>query len=201
MAKLVVLTEGLTGRSHELTAEKTTIGRVDDNQFVLPEPSVSSHHCEVLVRGGEVVVRDLNSTNGTFINNEPITEAPLKPGQILRLGKVELRLEAAAGEPAAAPPQPVATPAAASAPTAGAPAPAAPGAKKSTDHTMVLPRGGVSMEQLEQGPVAGGFDTASKGFSKKEDKVNKLFIIGGIIFGVVIVALFIYIVILVTKSG
>lgn len=96
MAKLVVLTEGFTGRTLELTTAKTTIGRVDDNQFTLPEPSVSSHHCEVWLKGDDLVVKDLGSTNGTFLHESQLAadkEAVLKPGQILRLGQVELRYE------------------------------------------------------------------------------------------------------------
>lgn len=96
MAKLVVLSEGMTGRSFDLKADKTTIGRLEDNAFPIPEPSVSSHHCEIVKKGSEFVVRDLNSTNGTFINGEPVTEASLKPGQILRLGQIEMRLETGA---------------------------------------------------------------------------------------------------------
>jgi pSer/pThr/pTyr-binding forkhead associated (FHA) protein len=68
MAKLVILTEGLTGRAHELNVDRTTIGRVEDNMFQIAEASVSSHHCEVHLRGTEILIRDLNSTNGTFIN-------------------------------------------------------------------------------------------------------------------------------------
>src|SRR5213078_932453 len=93
MPKLVVLSEGLTGRSHELKIEKTTIGRLEDNSFQIAEQSVSSHHCEVLLKGDDVLVKDLNSTNGTYINGEKITEKVLKPGQILRLGQIEIRLE------------------------------------------------------------------------------------------------------------
>ena len=77
--------------------------------FQIAEPSVSSHHCEVLLRGNEVVIKDLNSTNGTFINDEKITESVLKPGQTLRLGQIELRLETgapAAADPAAPAPAP-----------------------------------------------------------------------------------------------
>ena len=81
MAKLVVLSTVMAGRSHELKVDKTTIGRVEDNSFQIAEPSVSSHHCEVLMRGSDVVVKDLNSTNGTFINGEKVTEGVLKPGQ------------------------------------------------------------------------------------------------------------------------
>src|SRR5690349_15473372 len=93
MVKLVLLSAGMAGRSHELKVDKTTIGRLEDNTFQIPEPSVSSHHCEVLLNGNEVVIKDLNSTNGTFINGDKISESPLKPGQVLRLGQIELRLE------------------------------------------------------------------------------------------------------------
>src|SRR5271169_2101394 len=102
MARLVILSEGFTGKAYELTVDKTTIGRVDDNTFPIPEGSVSSHHCEVLLRGSDVVINDLNSTNGTFINGRQITgEAAIKPGQILRLGQVEIRLEDAAAQKSA----------------------------------------------------------------------------------------------------
>src|SRR3989442_6302812 len=93
MAKLVVLSAGMTGRTHELKVDKTTIGRVEDNTFQIAEPSVSSHHCEILMRGVDVVVKDLNSTNGTFINGEKVSETVLKPGQVLRLGQIEMRLD------------------------------------------------------------------------------------------------------------
>jgi pSer/pThr/pTyr-binding forkhead associated (FHA) protein len=161
MAKLVVLSEGLTGRSYELKVDKTTIGRVDDNTFPIAEPSVSSHHCEVLLRGNEVMVKDLGSTNGTFINGQKITESVLKPSQILRLGQVELRLESET---------------------------AASAVKKAVDQTMVVPQG-VKLNDLEQGPRTSGFDTTSKAFSKKSDKANLYFIIFGIIVAVIIVVL------------
>jgi len=93
MARLVVLTEGFTGRTYELKVDKTTVGRVEDNAFQIAEPSVSSYHAEILLRGDEVIVKDLDSTNGTFINGQKVSESPLKSGQILRLGQLELRLE------------------------------------------------------------------------------------------------------------
>src|SRR5881227_3462087 len=93
MAKLVVLSAGMTGRTHELKVDKTTIGRVEDNTFEIAEASISSHHCEILLRGADVVVKDLNSTNGTFINGEKVSETVLKPGQVLRLGQIEMRLD------------------------------------------------------------------------------------------------------------
>src|SRR5262249_31578758 len=104
MAKLVLLSAGMTGRTHELKVDKTTIGRVEDNTCEIAEPSVSSHHCEILLRGSDVVVRDLNSTNGTFINGEKVSETVIKPGQVLRLGQIEMRLETEASAPSAAMP-------------------------------------------------------------------------------------------------
>src|SRR3974390_1027847 len=117
MAKLVVLSAGFTGRTHDLNVEKPTIGRVEDNPFQTAAPSVSSHHCEVVLRGTDVVIHDLNSTNGSFINGEKISESVLRPGQTLKLGQIELQLV-----PEGAP-MPTAKPAPAPAPVAaGAPA-------------------------------------------------------------------------------
>src|SRR5215472_6640879 len=166
MAKLVILSQGLNGRTHELKVEKTTIGRVEDNTFQIGEPSVSSHHCEVLLRGADVIVKDLNSTNGTFINGEKISEAVLKPGQTLRLGQIELQLLTEGMPiPAAKPVAPVPAPA--------APATDAP-ARKPTDHSGTAQRGGVSLNQLAEGSRPTGFDTTSKGFSKKKNNTNKI---------------------------
>jgi pSer/pThr/pTyr-binding forkhead associated (FHA) protein len=174
MAKLVIQNQGMTGRVCELQTDRTTIGRVEDNTFPIVDPSVSSHHCEVQLRGSDIIIRDLNSTNGTFINGNKIEESILKPGQILRLGQVELKLEAEGMAPAPAGSAPAAVP-----------------AKKQVDATMLIPRG-VSLDQLEQGGARpSGFD-ANASFSKKTNKVNKYFIIGGIIVAVVIIALLIY---------
>ena len=107
MPKLVVLSEGLAGLSHELNVNWTTIGRAEGNTFQIVAPSVSGRHCEILLRGHEIIVRDLKSTNGTFIKDERITEAILKPGQILRLGDVDLRLEASSPATASGRPSPV----------------------------------------------------------------------------------------------
>jgi pSer/pThr/pTyr-binding forkhead associated (FHA) protein len=164
MAKLVVLSAGMTGRTQELKVEKTTIGRVEDNAFQIAEPSVSSHHCEVLLRGNDVVVKDLNSTNGTFINGEKVAESVIKPGQILRLGQIEMRLETDT--------------------------PAAP-TKKHIDQTMVMQRG-VSLTELEQGARGSAFDTKGSGFSKKDDKGSKIFWIVAAVVGVAILGGLLY---------
>jgi pSer/pThr/pTyr-binding forkhead associated (FHA) protein len=179
MAKLVILTQGMTGRAHELNVDRTTVGRVEDNTFQITDPSVSSHHCEVLLRGGEVVIRDLNSTNGSYINDAQITESVLKPGQKLRLGQIELKLETEGSVPAAAGPAAPAAPA----------TPAPPPAKKTVDAaTMVMPRG-VSLSELEGGGRKPGLDTSSRVFSKKRNKSGLYFWIGAGIGILVIIVL------------
>lgn len=167
MAKLVVLSAALAGRTYELKGETNTVGRVEDNTLQIPEASVSSHHCEILLRGSDVVIKDLNSTNGTFINGEKISESVLKPGQTLRLGQIELKLDPGDGSVAPAP-------SAASAP-APSPAPApSSSAKKTADQTLVMTRG-VNLNELDQGARGPGFDTKGTGFSKKNDKAGKIF--------------------------
>jgi CheY-like chemotaxis protein len=93
MPKLVVLSTALSGLSHELSGNWVTIGRADGNTFQIVETSISGRHCEVRLQGDELVVRDLLSTNGTFIQGRKIAEAVLKPGQTLRLGNVALALD------------------------------------------------------------------------------------------------------------
>jgi pSer/pThr/pTyr-binding forkhead associated (FHA) protein len=168
MAKLVILSQGMAGRSHELQTDRTTIGRVEDNTFQIVDPSVSSHHCEVLLRGTEVLIRDLNSTNGTFIGDARISESPLKAGQTLRLGQVELKLEAE-GAPAA---------------SGGA----SPPPKKQVEATMIMPRG-VSLSELEGSGRSPGFDSASTIFKKKKKKSALYFWIGAAVVVVVIAVL------------
>jgi hypothetical protein len=92
MNKLVLtgLTQPL---EFELAPGFNTLGRNPTNDFRLHDATVSSFHCEIVVSDDSVLVRDLGSTNGTFIDNQPLQEGRLRPDQILRLGSVELRLQ------------------------------------------------------------------------------------------------------------
>ena len=93
MPKLVAITKTLAGLSFELGKSWVTIGRAPGNAFQIVETSVSGQHCEVFSRGDELVVRDMRSTNGTFINGVLVTEGLLKIGEVLRLGDIELSFE------------------------------------------------------------------------------------------------------------
>lgn len=182
MSKLVLLTEGFAGRTYELNVEKTTVGRVEDNAFQIAEPSVSSHHAEIILKGSDVLIKDLNSTNGTFINGEKITEAVLKPGQTLKFGQVELRLEGkdGAGAPAAA----------AKGAPAAAPAAAAQKKTQMSGQTSRIQRGGVKLDEFQEGKQAPKFQTTA--FAKKSNKVTIIFISIAIVL-VLAIAIFIFI--------
>ena len=170
MARLVLLSEGLTGRTFDLKGAKTTIGRVPDNDFQIPEASVSSHHCELLLQGKDVLVKDLDSTNGTFINGERVTETLLKPGQILRLGMIEMRLESGDA-------------------VASAAASAMP--KKVLDKTLVIPQG-VKLDDLEGNRAPLSFEKG--GFEKKNNRATKVFVAAAVTIGLVLIGLLLYVV-------
>ncbi len=80
-----------------------TIGRSKACDFSIEHDSVSGTHCELLVSGGAVTLKDLGSTNGTFLERAPITESLLSSGQRFQLGSVELQFLADPPPAAAAP--------------------------------------------------------------------------------------------------
>lgn len=91
----LVIKSEKTGRSVPLLGGRVTLGRAEDNTLSFNEGSISVYHSEILIRDGQAVVRDLNSSNGTFIDGERIKERVLEAGQTLSLGeKVELEVVA-----------------------------------------------------------------------------------------------------------
>jgi hypothetical protein len=74
----------------QLKPGATLIGRGFANDFKLTDASVSSSHCQVLVENGRTAIKDLGSTNGTFVNGARVTEAVLQAGQTIHLGGVPL---------------------------------------------------------------------------------------------------------------
>ncbi len=77
----------------ELNMGVNRFGRDKENHFYINHPTVSSLHCEITLTAEGVLLHDCGSTNGTFLNNTPVKEAVLKPGEIVRLGDVELTVE------------------------------------------------------------------------------------------------------------
>jgi pSer/pThr/pTyr-binding forkhead associated (FHA) protein len=89
------------GRRREVPVKRArlVIGRKKECDLRIPVPSVSREHCELKVEGGKVVVRDLGSSNGTYVNGARTQEAELTAGAILGVGPAVfvLRID---GEPA-----------------------------------------------------------------------------------------------------
>jgi Inner membrane component of T3SS, cytoplasmic domain len=93
MASLVIESAGFAGRVIELNLGANRFGRGPENEFQIEHPSVSDRHCDLVLAHNGIIVRDWASAKGTFIDGDRIKEAKLAPGQVLRLGQVELRVE------------------------------------------------------------------------------------------------------------
>ncbi len=117
MPRLVLHAGTPNARGFELKPGSNYVGRAFSNDFKIEDPSVSSNHAQIVVDGDVITLKDLGSTNGTFINRSQVREGFLQPGQIVSLGAVELLLEGDGVTTTVAPPPP----AAAAAPAVPAP--------------------------------------------------------------------------------
>jgi predicted component of type VI protein secretion system len=83
---LVLVTE--EGRQQDVPLRKpvSVVGRQTDVAIRIPSSSVSRHHCEVALADHKVVLKDLGSSNGTFVNKRRITQTDLKAGDLLSIG-------------------------------------------------------------------------------------------------------------------
>jgi hypothetical protein len=89
-ALLDVLDEGGMRSAHPFRHPRMLIGRTADNDLALNDANVSTRHCELLAEQGCLVVRDLGSANGTFVNEQRVSEARLKNGDVVRAGKTQI---------------------------------------------------------------------------------------------------------------
>ena len=88
MPKLII-----SGVTHELVDEAITIGRAPDNTIVVNDPSISTHHAQLLLEGETYRLKDLDSTNGTRVNGKPVTETVLRFDDRIRFGAAEAQYE------------------------------------------------------------------------------------------------------------
>ena len=90
------------GRRFSGTRERTVLGTGPTADFQLSDPTVSREHCEIVLAEGKVIIRDIGSRNGTFVNGVSIVAAHLTNGTIVRLGRTELVFEAGRADTAVA---------------------------------------------------------------------------------------------------
>ena len=116
MPKVSVILDGLVIKEVELTKERTSLGRRPYNDIVIENLTVSGEHACFVMQGGVVMVEDMNSTNGTYLDGKAVKTQVLQNGDMLEVGKYKLRFESDPGgdnfektmifkaQPASAPP-------------------------------------------------------------------------------------------------
>lgn len=77
--------DGVGSKQWDL-APSLTVGRGDDVNITVDDENMSRRHFEIVEKDGGYVVRDLQSRNGTFVNNQKVTESPLGIGDTIRAG-------------------------------------------------------------------------------------------------------------------
>ena len=95
-------------KSFPMKSMSMTVGRSDSCEIPVKDGSVSGRHAELCKERGKIIVRDLNSSNGVYVNGKKVEEAELADGDVLKLGQTTIRVEIAGGakkKAAAAAPQ------------------------------------------------------------------------------------------------
>ena len=94
LANLIVRKGQLKGHRFPIRVPIVNVGRAEYNDIVVPDPSVSSAHAKIQLREGIWMVVDLNSTNGTFVDEDRVSgDAPIAPGAVLRFGEISVVFE------------------------------------------------------------------------------------------------------------
>ena len=91
MAKLILSMDGLVLKEIPLNRERMTIGRRPNNDIQIDNLAISGEHAAVVTILNDSFLEDLNSTNGTLINGQPVKKHFLKNGDVIELGKYKLK--------------------------------------------------------------------------------------------------------------
>lgn len=91
MPKMIVSIDGVVIKEVQLTKERTTLGRRPYNDIVIDNLAVSGEHAVVQMNGSEVILEDLNSTNGTYVNGKTVKRHALQNGDAIEVGKYKIK--------------------------------------------------------------------------------------------------------------
>ena len=91
MPRMVVAIDGVVVKEVLLTQERTTVGRRPYNDVVIDNLAVSGEHAVIVMSGDDVELQDLGSTNGTYVNGKPIKRQLLRNGDVVEMGKYQIR--------------------------------------------------------------------------------------------------------------
>jgi len=99
MAKLSLMFEEKTVKEVPVGTRPVSIGRSPDNDLPVDNLAVSNYHARVYFEGGRLVVEDLDSLNGTFVNDLRVERATLHDGDSIWIGKHHIKVDASGGAP------------------------------------------------------------------------------------------------------
>src|SRR5260221_11117019 len=91
----VILTEkGGDTRQLDFDVDEITIGRIEDNHICLPKGNISKKHTKIVVKDGKIIVLDLKSTNGTYVNGKKLAGPQVvTPADKIYIGDFILNVE------------------------------------------------------------------------------------------------------------
>ena len=89
----LIYDDGGVEREYLLQKDCVDIGRLETNDLILNDFGISRKHVSIIRKGKKYIVQDKGSRNGTLVNNLKIHETDLKPGDIISLGRVNIRFE------------------------------------------------------------------------------------------------------------
>jgi hypothetical protein len=90
LGTIATVTVGETGHDVALRGDRAIVGRLQDCDICLSDANVSRRHAEFFVMDGDWFVQDLDSTNGTMLNGEPVTRTRLSDGDVIEIGVTRL---------------------------------------------------------------------------------------------------------------
>ena len=91
MPKMIVSIDEVVIKEVQLAKDRTTLGRRPYNDIVIDNLAVSGEHAVLQMNGDEVILEDLNSTNGTYVNGKAIKKQPLQNGDGIEIGKYKIK--------------------------------------------------------------------------------------------------------------
>ena len=91
MAKLILSMDGLVLKEIALDKERITVGRKPYNDIQIDNLAISGEHAVIVTILDDSFLEDLNSTNGTFVNGQPVRKCILQEGDVIELGKYRLK--------------------------------------------------------------------------------------------------------------
>ena len=93
MAFLRIMSGDMKGRTFDIERDEIIMGRSPENTIALDDPAVSSRHCAVLRDGRRFTLKDMNSTNGTRLNNSSVKESRLNKKDVITVGAVDIMFD------------------------------------------------------------------------------------------------------------